>query len=100
MKINLSVETVEFDFIKHAIEQHTKELIAYMDSMHRVAVALDKNPKDIEEDFDEAYAKWKAEQEKFEKEAQAFGPEKVVKAPKRRGRPPAKKRGRPAKAKV
>ena len=97
MKINLTVETAEFNFIKHAIEQQTKQLVEYMDSMFKVATHLDRHPENIEEEinkkFDEAYADFRAQ-------AQAFGPEAVVKAPKRRGRPPAKKRGRPAKAKV
>ena len=79
MKINLTVETAEFNFIKHAIEQQTNQLVQYMDSMFKVATHLDRHPEDIEEEINS---------------------EAVVKAPKRRGRPPAKKRGRPAKAKV
>lgn len=97
MKINLTVETAEFNFIKHAIEQQTNQLVQYMDSMFKVAVHLDRHPEDIEEEvnkeFDEAYAN-------FRSQAQALGPEAVVKTPKRRGRPPAKKRSRLAKAKV
>ena len=117
MKINLAVETAEFNFIKHAIEQQTKQLVQYMDSMLKVAVHLDRTPENLDETIerlqrkafeqDERYANWKKQQDNFEKECDFFGPEIVIgedyvpnKNPKRRGRPPAKKRGRPAKAKA
>jgi len=102
MKINLAVETAEFNFIKHAIEQQTNQLVQYMDSMFKVAVHLNRTPEEIQEDIEltqrlEDFDKRIAD---FNAQARALGPEKVVKAPKRRGRPPAKKRGRPAKAKA
>ena len=96
MKINLTIETDEFLFIKYALQQQTEQLVRYMETMYQVAEHLDNDhniEKKVNKDFDNAYANFKAE-------AQALGPETVVKAPKRRGRPPAKKRGRPAKAKV
>ena len=78
MKINLTVETDEFLFIKYALQQQTEQLVRYMETMYQVAEHLD-NTQNIQKESN------------FED---------VVKATKRRGRPPAKKRGRPAKAKV
>lgn len=95
MKINLTLETEEFLFMKYAIQQRTEELVRYMETMYQVAEHLD-NDHNIEKsnkNFEDAY-------ENFIAEAQALGPETVVVAPKRRGRPPKKKRGRPAKAKA
>jgi len=94
MKINLTVETDEFLFIKYALQQQTEQLVRYMETMYQVAEHLD-NTQNIqkESNFEDAYKNFKAE-------AEALGPETVVKATKRRGRPPAKKRGRPAKAKA
>ena len=84
MKINLTVETEEFLFIRHALKEQLNKIIRYMDTMYQVAEHLD-NTHNIE----------KKVKKEFEEE-----PKALVKTPKRRGRPPAKKRGRPAKAKA
>ena len=40
MKINLTVENAEFAFIKHAIQEQTKQLVEYFDAMHKVATYM------------------------------------------------------------
>jgi hypothetical protein len=96
MRINIQLPKEEFEFIMYALQQQNKQLIDYMKSMQKVAEFCEPVLADVEranKEFDKQY-------EQYLKEAQSLGPEAVVKAPKRRGRPPAKKRGRPAKAKV
>jgi|GEM_PF-6788274 len=87
MKINLTVDTEEFLFIKHALKKQLDEITRYMDTMYQVAEHLD-NTHNIEKKVPE-----------FEEEPKALV-NTLIKTLKRRGRPPAKKRGRSVKAKV
>ena len=81
MKINLTVENAEFAFIKHAVQEQSKQLVEYFDAMHKVATYMVETPKeslDIQQQFEEEYLN---RTDEFVKKEPA----------KRRGRPPAKK---------